>query len=80
MEDGLLQNPKIKEALKEVQVLWLHTDHITRGPEYRKLEVDLVGFYSSPFWVIVDPQTGKPLRNQAYTDVVATFLKFLRGE
>jgi hypothetical protein len=42
--------------------------------------VELIGFESSPYWAVVDPENGKPLRKQGPTFDVDTFLRFLRGE
>ncbi len=77
---GPLQNPKVKEALGDFVVLWLHFDHLTKGDQNIARQDEILGFRSNPYWVIYDPVAKKALRKQAFTMRVDVFLKFLRGE
>ena len=82
MEQGLLQDPRIRSLLAEKFVeVWLHTDGKVKGDSFRKLQIEYVGSNALPYWAIVDPgESLKLLRKQEYTDDTEVFLRFLRGD
>lgn len=80
MEDGVLQDPRVKEAEKKHVILWLHYDHATEGEANIALQRKLLGFQANPYWVLVDPETLTVIRKQDFTEDVATMLRFFLGE
>lgn len=87
MEGGPLLDKRVKTALKDFVEVWLHFDRKatgksgrTLGEETQERQRAIMGFNTSPYWVIFDPVAEKPLRKQKFTMSVDEFLRFLRGE
>lgn len=62
MEDTVFPRPAVAGILGQDYIeARIHTDHREKGAEHRKLQSDMVGFVSAPYYVVVDPKTGKKL-------------------
>ena len=64
MEQTVLPAPKIAALLEPGFVeARLHTDHpdAEKGDANRKRQMQMVGYVAAPFYVVVDPKTGKEL-------------------
>ena len=64
MEQDVFPAPKIAALLEPGFVeARLHTDHpdAEKGDANRKRQMAMVGYVAAPFYVVVDPNTGKEL-------------------
>lgn len=81
MEEKLFPKPAVAGALKKNYIeARLHTDGGPREAENRKLQEEKAGSPANPYYVIIDPKTGKVLRKKAGLIPEAKFLEFLRVE
>lgn len=82
MEQTVLPAPKIAALLEPGFVeARLHTDHpdAEKGDANRKRQMQTVGYVAAPFYVVVDPRTGKELGKYELptSDWEKTFGEFL---
>ncbi len=60
MEEQVFPSPAVAELLTNGYVeARIHTDHREHGEQNRTLQKEMVGFVSAPYYLIVDPATGK---------------------
>ena len=81
MEEKVFPKPAVAKELQEHFVeARLHTDAPSPvGENNMKRELDMIGSRANPYYLIVDPKTGKSLRKTFGFMSEAKFLEFLRG-
>lgn len=87
MEDTVFPSPAVAELMqKELVEARLHTDTQNtltdaQFAENRRLQAELAGSKANPYFVIVDPHTGKVLKkgglSGGYTEWPAVWTKFV---
>ena len=59
VETSILPSPAVAGILKAHFIeARIHNDHIDKGEEQKKLQTEMTGFVSAPYYLIVDP--GQP--------------------
>ena len=80
MEENVFPSPAVARELKENFIeARLHTDGDTNIDRILDLQQELVGARATPFYVLVDPETGAKLRVQDRPTTPEGFIAFLRG-
>ena len=74
VEEQILPSSAVAEVLNESYIeARIHTDHDELGEKHRQLQTDLVNKLGNPYYVILDPDTGKKI--DVYTLSSTTELK-----
>lgn len=80
MEEKVFPKPAVAGELKEHYVeARLHTDGGPREAENRKLQKDIAGSPANPYYVIIDPKTGKVIHKRAGLIREGDFIDFLKS-
>jgi len=62
MEANVFPKLSIQERFQQMKKVRLYTDDGTDGPENQKLQLEITGTVALPTYVILDPDTGKVLK------------------
>jgi len=81
MEENVFPSQAVAwELTKDFVEARLHTDGQTNIERIRQLQMELAGVQATPYYVIVDPETGAKLRVQNKPATPGRFRDFLLGK
>lgn len=79
MEENIFQLPEVSKELDRIVEARIHTDHDVLKERNRKLQVEMTGVYTLPYYLLVDPKTGEKLaawgEGQTSGEVFANWLR-----